>query len=137
MGASGQGGEREGSGEAYAQGIDRMRPLVKRAAYTVGGMCKCRSGAGSRAGSGVGGTMMPALSEEGGGGIERASVRASAGETLHAAATESLFSCADVVLLALVTLELAARCCAASRCPDCVSAGVVLCGMERTARTLC
>lgn len=99
-----------------------MRPLVKSAAKTVGGISR-RSSAGSSAGAGVPGMTTCALNVEGERGTEKSSARAPVCGTLGTVAAGVLLSCVDVKLLALVVLELASRFCAASRCPGCVSAG--------------
>lgn len=104
-----------------------MRPLVKSAAKTVGGISR-RSSAGSSAVASVAGMTTCALNVEGECGTEKSSARAPVCGTLGAVAAGALLSCVDVKLLALVVLEVASRFCAASRCPGCVSPGAATVG---------
>jgi hypothetical protein len=113
-----------------------MMPLVKSAAQTLGGISRCFSGARLITGAGGGETTTRELSVEGERGTVRANARLSAGGAWHTAAVEVLRSFIDVV--ELVVLEPLLRCCAASRCPSCVSTCVwlVVCGVQRTTRAL-
>jgi hypothetical protein len=96
-----------------------MMPLVKSAAQTLGGISRCFSGARLSTGAGGWETTTRELSVDGERGTVRANARVSAGGAWHTAAVEVLRSC--IVVVELAVLEPLLRCCAASRCPGCVS----------------